>query len=474
MQTLTPAMTSGSGVLASAVTTRRSYGPLIAAHVAMGAAAFVWRPAATVMVIAVVAQALWAGFGSPRAESAVVAVGYLTGTEVFWRMTGARVPWEFTKYMIVLVCCTAMVRFALHPRSRLPLVFLAVLVPSSVITVLAMPLGEAREAIVSNLLGPATLGVVAVVSLSLVSDRDAAARVLWSFVVALVPMATFMALTLTTARDLVFTDESNLLASGGFGPNQVSAALSIGLLAITLLLAVLGERQDRALLVFLGGWFLIAMILTFSRGGVVSALVAVVLLTVTMQRDTRRMLITLATLGVSAGVVVGLVIPQLDSFTDGGLDKRYSEESTSHRGSIARSDLAIFTTYPLLGAGPGRSQELRGEGEAQGRQSHVMQTRMLAEHGIFGLVALLSLVSMVIRAVSRAEDQRERAWSMSLMAWAFVTMAHADTRIAAVGVAFGLGCLTIRFTPPARRALGTVGGVPRVRYGVAERAVTGY
>lgn len=417
------------------------YRRLILAHIGVGAAVFVVPPIATVVGLVVLVQAFRVAFTGRRAEDSFMMIAYLAGCEVFWRMSQARLPWEFSKYLAVLVAVSALIRFAIRPRVGLAIAYLALLLPGCAIAVTAMDLGAAREALVSNILGPVTLAAVAALAFSITLTRDAVARVLWSAVLATLPMATYMLLLLVSVKNLTFTDEANAAASGNFGPNQVAASLSFALLAMLLLVVVVGEARYRMVIIGLGAWFVVASFLTFSRGGLLSFVLAAAAAAALMMADVRRFLATVVIVALGALVLFGVVFPRLDDFTGGQLSRRYTDSTTSHRSSIAEGDWHLFLGAPLLGVGAGRSPDLREAGDAQGRQSHVEFTRLIAEHGLFGIAAMAMLLAMAFSALRRSIGQGGRAWSAACIVWSLVTMAHSDMRVAAVPVAFGLACL---------------------------------
>lgn len=436
-----------SGRPAPEVRAPAAIGRLLIVHVAAGLALFVAPQLATPLAVIVLGRVVVTCLVSDELEDLLVALSYAVGTEVLWRMTGAAVPWEVTKYLLVLVSVVAFLRFGLRRTSWAPVAAIALLVPTSIFVLADEPIDVAREALVSNVLGIAALALFALTCASIVASRAAVIRTLWAVVVSLIPMATFVAITLATTSDVTFGDESEFVASGNFGPNQVSTALSLGLLAIYLLLVVLGDR-NRVILLGIGTWFLVAMLLTFSRGGLVSFVVPALLVVAVTLADARRVLLTVVVTVLGTVLLVGVLLPRLDQYTGGALSVRFSDTDTAHRSDIADSDWQLFVDHPLVGVGPGRSPELRGAGPAEGRQSHVAYTRLLAEHGLLGLGVLACFAVMVVTAVRRASGRRGVGWALALLAWAAVTMAHADVRLAAVGYAFGLACLAVRFVDP--------------------------
>jgi O-antigen ligase len=165
-----------------------------------------------------------------------------------------------------------------------------------------------------------------------------------------------------------------------------------------------------------------------------SALVAVFFI----YRETRqRLYITLILLFF---LILGyLLLPRLDQFTSGGLSARYADTSTTGRYELTQEELQIFLENPIFGVGPGISAYLHALLGIQFRTaSHNEFTRLLAEHGVFGVAALLLLVYMTIKNFRQASSHTERAMSAALIVWAFATMGYSALRFVAPALMFGL------------------------------------
>jgi hypothetical protein len=81
--------------------------------------------------------------------------------------------------------------------------------------------------------------------------------------------------------------------------------------------------------------------------------------------------------------------------------------------------------------------------------AHTEYTRLLAEHGLFGLAALFALIIGCMRAMQLAPPGRSRAWAGGLLVWALIYMGYAAMRVAAPG--FVLGLILARFGPVLQR-----------------------
>ena len=135
------------------------------------------------------------------------------------------------------------------------------------------------------------------------------------------------------------------------------------------------------------------------------------------------------------GVAVAFVVlPQLDRLTQGTLLARFESVNTSRRDEIARDDLEAFLAHPVGGLGPGGRFVSEGRWEV----AHTELTRLLAEHGLLGVAALLVLFVMAFQTLRGARTLQEKALVAALLAWSFITMSHAAMRIVAPSLAFGL------------------------------------
>ncbi len=422
---------------------------LLCGHVLLALVMREYRAVAVAHCVTTVAVSLGAAFLSSRPEQLAFAAGYLCGSEVLWRMTGGAVFWEASKLALAVVMLVGFARFGGSPRrGLLTVIFLALLLPSTVLTFLAESSGRARELITANLGTPVALALSVLFFSSMVISPARLYRLLWWTAAPVVGIAVLAIRGLATSDSLVFGQESSAVASGGFGPNQVSAALSLGALMVVML-AAWRRGGERLLAGLLFPGFVILSVLTFSRGGLLnlavpSALVA--LRSLRTLRSTAMMLVAAAVLLVAGSVL----LPRLDDFTNGELRARYTDLA-SNRGELVRSDLELWRQHPVAGVGPGMAGAGRGS-RAQPFAAHVEYSRLLAEHGLLGLGALLCLLAIVVLSYLAAPWERGRAMVLLLAGWAASEMAHSAMRLAAVALALGL--MTVTIQAPARPADG--------------------
>ena len=419
---------------------------LVAALVAQMVGAVLMRQhpsLATAQAVASLVLALGVAALSRWVENIAYAAAYVTGAEVLWRVTEARVFHEVGKYALIMILGVGLLRMGGRERMALPLAYLAVLLPSAVLTLDHYGLAGSREELSFNLSGPAALAVSVLFFSRFRAGWPTVIRLLWAMVVPIAGIAAVAAFSTASARDLVFSGSSNFVTSGGFGPNQVSAVLGLGAL-LALVLAVGEQALDRRLLALaLAVWMLVQSVLTFSRGGLLNVVIALLLAGVYSLREPRRvagLIVPVLAVTVFSGLVV---YPRMVQLTNGVLETRFTDFTLDERGALVRQDLRAFREHPLFGVGPGVGKVYRQLPDGRTVSAHTEFTRLLAEHGVGGIVAIGLLLAMVLAAYRRAGRRLTKAWVLVLASWALSEMTHGGMRVAAISLAVGLMMIEI-------------------------------
>jgi hypothetical protein len=76
-----------------------------------------------------------------------------------------------------------------------------------------------------------------------------------------------------------------------------------------------------------------------------------------------------------------------------------------------------------------------------GLTAHTEQTRLLAEHGAFGIIALITVLAMAATRFLQTSSLMMRAFVSSMLFWVLLYMAANGMRIAAPSFVFGLAFL---------------------------------
>jgi O-antigen ligase len=381
---------------------------------------------------------VWLAIFSKDTRKVMFAAAYITGAEVLWRMTHAGILWESGKYFTVLILVIALLRMRHWKRMGLPLVFFLLLCISLPLTILAESSARAFDDISFYMSGPLALAVCAIYFSQITIDGQIMRRLAWYVIVPVLGIATLTASSTLASSHISFTDESNFVTSGGFGPNQVSAILGLGG-ALALMLFIMGRRMaGRWAILILALGLLTLIALTFSRGGLYNAAVMFILAMAHYMRNSRAriaMLIGLLAVGMAGGY---LIFPRLNAFTGGMLEQRFADTDPTLRLQIARAEFNLWLANPLLGVGLGQAEGSRAELLGFRIAAHTEYTRILAEHGTAGLLAMLILLLMAIQRYMRGSSIEEQTWIAALLAWPMMEMTHAAMRIVAISFLFGL------------------------------------
>lgn len=431
-----------------AARTRRPTVPLLLlGHIPLALLMFHDPSIATLHALVTVAIGLW--WAVEGRLSRVMYMGaYIVGSEVLWRMTGAAVFWEFGKFALSAVFLVALVRRGHVKPPLLAVVYFVLLLPSIGLIADFLEWSLVRRQLSFNLSGPFALFVSAwffrYVSLSLPRVRT----LLLCLLAPILGIGANALFNTASVQNVTFGDASNYVTSGGFGPNQVSAVLGLG--AVAAFLYLINSRRGehfRRLLIF---GIIIGLIfqsaLTFSRSGLVLALISGVVAAFFLFRNQRARIATVVTGGLLFILLQFLVVPTLEGLTGGAFGERYSDLSSTGRTDIARMDLTIWSQHPVFGVGPGQAVPYR-ETLGRGAVAHTEFTRLLAEHGLLGLCALLALLAATGWNLARASSGRHRAFMAAMTAWGLSFMLVSGFRLAAPAYAIGLTFMSRWFDP---------------------------
>jgi O-antigen ligase len=254
----------------------------------------------------------------------------------------------------------------------------------------------------------------------------------------LVGVAAIALYGISTAIDLTFSKNSSLATSGGFGPNQVSAALGLGaLLALLVILVRKVDLRTRFLVLVAMLYLAVQSALTFSRGGLYNAVGAALFASVYFMRDAQTRARMLMVVPILLLLVNYAVLPQLDNLTEGALSERFKSVDTTNRAEILLAQLDVWREHPFFGVGPGQARSFAGA------VAHTEMSRLVAEHGLFGLVALILLLLGGARNLRRARTGSARAVVAASIGWSLLFMLNAGMRLSAPSLLFGLSFLTL-------------------------------
>ena len=374
---------------------------------------------------------------------------YWVGIEILLRMNRGSLTYESGKYGVIILLIAGLM--AEERPFRFPrqfLIFFLLLLPA--LTVVEFEtVTAARKDILFNLSGPLSLVASGVYFYKRTLSREQLNKLLVYFVLPIFSTAIVLFFKTPDLSEVTFTLNSSSKLSGGFGANQVSTVLGLGIfivgLSIFLDFKITGNRaMDIGLIAIFG----IRGLLTFSRGGIIAAVGAlfVAILIFAIKANNPQLIKRLFVTGVLV-VVAGLaVFSYTDSLTGGFLKRRYANESstkgkkrdfTTGRLKILLSELEAFGEYPVLGAGVGMGKHFRLKQGKKYQASHTEFSRLLAEHGIYGLIALIIIIASPPIYYWGANDiTKPLVAAFTILC--FLTMTHGAMRLAMPGFLYGL------------------------------------
>ena len=433
------------------------YIKLIVVHILIGLAVYSFEVLSKVYILVIFlyfSNKIFKSKPSQKTIHVLTACSYVVGVEVFLRMTGGNFLYELSKYLVILFCLMGILTTRL--KQPIPyIVYIFLLIPG--ILVAGFNITEQttiRTAIAFNLSGPVCLGVVSIFCYKRKISYQNMHKVLLAMLLPLITTAFYLFVFTPSIRDIVTGTGSNFAASGGFGPNQVSTVLGIGMFILSVRFFMLSPSM---FLKILNGLLLAALsyraIVTFSRGGVITAIIMITVFVFYYFRKVNQKAKFRISRTVLLFVSMGLLIWLYTSFqTSGLIDMRYANKDALGREksdiSTGRSDLVSFEIdeflkNPVLGVGVGKIKELRQISEGIEAASHNEMSRILSEHGLFGMVALLIL--LIIPLLYRISNKSNIFFFSCYFFW-FLTINHSSMRIAAPAFIYGLCLLDIQFT----------------------------
>lgn len=389
---------------------------------------------------------------------------YYVCMEVLLRMTGGNILWEAGKYGAIFLLGIGLLSERLvRPWPKKYLLYFLLLLPS--LLVVNFPdLQIAREEVSFNLSGPFLLALSAIYFYNRMLSGNDAMKIFRNALLPLLTLLVYLILVTPNLEDIEFGTESNFQASGGFGPNQVSTVIG---LAIFLLMVGLFYKAYliNSLLVdiLFMGLFVVRGLATFSRGGMIGAVIGGIILMGYTAVASRRPSVYAAIFSflLFAGGLGAIVWNYVNEQTEGRLEYRYEgknyltgkqKDLTSGRTDIMLSELSLFYQNPIFGIGPGMGTLLVTNKAGRAAHSHSEYTRLLAEHGAFGILALLILIVAPLIQIFKL-PRAHRPLPMAIFVFVLFTLSHSAMRLAIPGFFYGLCLITPVLPKPTPRTL---------------------
>ncbi len=397
-----------------------------------------------------------------KAKYVLLGAAYITGAEVFLRMTKAFILYETGKYAVILFFLLGLVYLGFKRSASPYLLYILFLLPGVLVSFdLISYDANFRTSVLFNLSGPICLSVASIFCFGRTVYFKDLLKILDYIVYPIISMAVYVSLYTPNIQDVVTGTASNAELSGGYGPNQVAIVFGLG--AFILFTRFLMPYKN-AIVHWTMMFFMLMMayraLLTFSRGGVlVAGLMCFVFLVIFYLNTNLKSKATLSVKIISI-LIISLFVWSYTIFQTGGLiQNRYANEDalgrekddlTTGRTDLLAVEFDAFKGNPFLGIGIGQGKFQFEEEMGITSASHNEISRMLSEHGVFGIFALLVLIFAPL--ISKMNGRKNIYFYPFLIFWG-LTIAHSSMRIAAPAFIYALCLLNIDYAPKKETAL---------------------
>lgn len=389
----------------------------------------------------------------------LIFAAYLVGAEVFIRMTGGNLNNEYVKFSVIFFMFMGMIYSNFSLNAFVYWFFLILLIPGVLLTFTTTNIDiDVKKSLVFNLSGPVCLAISSIYMFKRKISFENLQNVVVAMGLPIITTATYLFLYNPSVKAVVTGTQSNFETSGGFGPNQVSTILGLGIFIFFTQFLLFSKSKmlmviNTILLIFIS----YRGIVTFSRGGVITGIIMIscllFLLFFLSNAKTRGKFVLIFIVTGLMGIGIWTYSSQQ---TSGLINKRYANQDAlgrekksnlSGREQIMESEINFFLDNPITGIGAGIGKELRKKEFGGDVASHNEITRMLGEHGIFGI---MGLVLLIITPFILYINNKQHFYFLSFFVFWLLTINHAAMRIAAPAFIYGLTLLSVQIKIPEK------------------------
>jgi hypothetical protein len=430
-----------------------NYFLIILLHIIIGVVIFLFPAVSKVYGFGIILVGFYYVFINRNQNHEVLHVAaYMVGSEVLLRMTNGNPFYEFTKYGISAFIILGMYYRGFAKHATPYWIFLAFLIPGIIVGTYALNYDtEIRKTISFNISGPICLGIASLYSYTRRVKQEDINKIVFMLGLPIICMTTYLILYTPSIRDVVTNTGSNFETSGGFGPNQVSTMLGLG--AFVFVSRMMFSSPNNWLLL-INALVAVAIsyrgLVTFSRGGVLTAIIMLSFLVIfTYAKLNKHGRLKLNILFFMIVIALSAVWFYSSQETGGLINKRYANQDAAGRVKesqftgrevIFEHEIDLFLRNPIFGIGVAKSWELRQGTAGENVLSHNEISRMLCEHGSFGVAMLLILFFTPLFLYL---DNRHHIFLLCFLTFWILTINHAAMRVAAPAFVYSLSLLKV-------------------------------
>ncbi|MEK8180213.1 O-antigen ligase family protein [Flavobacterium buctense] len=432
----------------------KNYILLVVAHALIGLLIYTFPAFSKIYAILIVFVGFYFVIKNRNINNEVLFVSaYIVGSEVFLRMTGGNILYEFSKYSIMIFMVLGMY-YSGFSKNAIPFwIYLILLLPGIIVATETLNLkSDLRNALSFNISGPACLGISAIYAYNRKIKFSQLNTILLSMGLPILATTVYLIFYTPELKTILVSTGSNIETSGGFGPNQVATVLGLGMFVFFSRLIL----ESKSKLIFVINLIILFNIsyrglVTFSRGGMITGLFMILILIFFLYVNTRnegKYRLNLFLLFFVLGFAFTWIYTS--NQTGGLIDKRYAnqdatgrvkESQFTGREEIWDNEIASFKDHPVFGIGVGKGLEVR-EQETGGLiiASHNELTRTISEHGTLGIIALMIVFTTPMFLYL---DNKQNIYIFCFLVFWILTINHAAMRIAAPAFVYSFSLLKV-------------------------------
>ncbi|WP_229719251.1 O-antigen ligase family protein [Winogradskyella schleiferi] len=436
--------------------TNITYISAIGLHIALGFVIYLNESIAKAYFVIAVLYFLFrliTGAKNRKTFEVLKACAYFVGAEVFFRTTKGAVSYEAGKYLVIVFIILGMFYKGISGKGYPYFIYLMLLIPSIFVASTTLSFdANFRTNIAFVLSGPVCLGLSSLFCYDKTITFKQMSKILLYMLLPIIAHTVYVYFYAPDLKDLLTSTASNRAAAGGFGSNQVATALGLGMFIVGIRLFVnspsIGLKiLNVVLLVFIS----YRAVVTLSRGGVVAAVICLVAFII-MYFNSARSKAKNQIIGVTilfVGALFAAWVVSSDQ-TSGMTEKRYANQNaagiekkdvTTGRKELFLGEIEGFISNPFFGIGSSRAKDERIELEGQGVTSHNEISRILAEHGMLGIVIL---VILIFKPLDFRTKHKQNYYFYAFLCFWFATINHSSMRVAAPAFVYALALLNVK------------------------------
>jgi hypothetical protein len=385
---------------------------------------------------------------------------YLTSFELLARMarTSPFIPYELGKYLLMILLLLGIFRG--RNKGIIGFIMVLLLLPalfydfSGIVT---------NVEIRFNLIGGLNVGLAIGYFYRQRFTEIGIKKIIILLTLPLVSILAFAVFRTPDLDSIEFSLSANFETAGGFGSNQVAIMLGLGMMMAFYCwlnqFSLTGNRWGDIVLIIL---FAFQGLLTFSRGGMIGGAIGILLILFFLSRTSTNIfqyiqlkrikkyilpmvILLILSFQVANTITGGLLFLRYQGETTGtlaGLKEKNFNTFTSNRFNIFLGDVELLEEYGVLGVGAGASRYLRTV--HKGVISHVEMSRLIAEHGIFGIIYNLIILGILLNFLRLPNTYFYKGLLFAFFFVGWYTSFHSATRTYITPLLMGLSVIIIQ------------------------------